>query len=218
MSKINKENADGYKSLNFSIHYDLFTISKTKDDNYLNDDYYSDVNFSKLEAEDEDGDLILDIDDYCPITPVGVRVDKNGCPLDDDKDGIANYLDKQKNTPEGSIVDENGVRLNDDQYKSMYSELDAATRRYANFYNELEIKRENYKTIDEYLIAKANAFNKAFYENANNDIQHEGLLYKVKLGEFQEGIPAKIINQLLSIIAVSLLIKIALVEFFVIFF
>tara|TARA_B100000214_G_scaffold314991_1_gene248099 strand:- start:1882 stop:3963 length:2082 start_codon:yes stop_codon:yes gene_type:complete len=198
MSSI-EENSDGYKSLNFSIHYDLFTTSKNKDNHYLNDDYYMDVNFTKLESEDEDGDLVVDIDDYCPNTPVGVRVDKNGCPLDDDKDGIANYLDKQKNTPEGVIVDKNGVGLTDDQFKSMYSDLEAATRRYANFYNELEIKRENYKTIDEYLIAKANAFNKAFYESVYDEGKVSNLVYKIKLGEFQDGIPAKIINQMLSI-------------------
>ena len=198
MSSI-EENSDGYKSLSFSIHYDLFTPSTNKDDNYLNDDYYANVDFAKLEAEDEDGDLVLDIDDYCPNTPVGIKVDKNGCPLDDDKDGIANYLDKQKNTPGGVIVDESGVGLTDDQFKSMYSDLEAATRKYANFYNELEIKRENYKTIDEYLIAKANAFNKAFYESINNEGQVLDLVYRIKIGEFQEGIPAKIINQLLSI-------------------
>ena len=38
MSSI-EENSDGYKSLSFSIHYDLFTPSTNKDDNYLNDDF-----------------------------------------------------------------------------------------------------------------------------------------------------------------------------------
>ena len=198
MSQENRENSDGYKSLNFTIHYDFFTRKKNVDDN-LTDDYYADVDFLKLEAEDEDSDLVLDMDDYCPNTPIGVKVDKNGCPLDDDKDGIANYLDKQNNTPLGSIVDEKGVRLTDDKYKSMYSDLESATRKYANFYNELEIKRENYKTVDEYLIAKANAFNKAFNERVNENMETLGLFYKVKIGEFEEGIPAKIINQLLSL-------------------
>ena len=192
-----KENSDGYKSLTFSVHYDLFT--KDKKNRYKDDTYYANVDFAKLEAEDEDGDLIRDMDDYCVNTPIGVKVDKNGCPLDDDKDGIPNYLDKQKGTPEGSIVDENGIRLTADKYKSMYSELEVATRKYANFYNEVEIKRENYKTIDEYLIAKANAFNKAFNESLNDNSQVKDLIYKVKIGEFTDGIPAKIANKLLSL-------------------
>ena len=83
-------NADGYKSLNFTIHYDLFSPDKNSDD-YFDDSYYADVDFLKLESEDEDGDLVRDMDDYCPKTPIGVKVDKNGCPLDDDKDGIPNY-------------------------------------------------------------------------------------------------------------------------------
>tara|TARA_B100001142_G_scaffold330040_1_gene395805 strand:- start:1881 stop:3875 length:1995 start_codon:yes stop_codon:yes gene_type:complete len=194
-----EDNSDGYKSLNFVIHYDLFTPGKNARDNDFDDSYYADVDFSKLELEDEDGDLVRDMDDYCPKTPAGVQVDKNGCPLDDDKDGIANYLDKQKDTPVGSVVDENGVRLTIDKYKSMYSDLEIASRRYANFYNENEIKRENYKTVDEYLIAKANAFNKAYNESLNDDSKVKALIYKVKIGEFNQGIPPKIANKLLSI-------------------
>jgi hypothetical protein len=195
----NEENSDGYKSLNFAIFYDLFSYKKNNVDNLYNDSYYEDIDFAKLESEDEDGDLVRDMDDYCPKTPLGVKVDKNGCPLDDDNDGIANYLDQQKNSSEGSIVDENGVRLTADKYQSMYSEFQVASRKYANFYNEFEIKRENYKTIDEYLIAKANAFNKAFNESLDDDSEVSELIYKVKIGEFKNGIPAKIINNLLSL-------------------
>ena len=190
-------NADGYKSLNFGIHYDLFT--PVKHNKAYDDAYYADVNFSKLESEDSDLDLIPDMDDYCPETPIGVKVDKNGCPLDNDKDGIPNYLDQQKNTPVGSIVDANGVQLSSDKYQSMYSDLEIASRKYANFYNDIEIKRENYATIDAYLIAKANAFNKAFNESKNDNFTTKGLIYKVKIGEFKDGIPAKIANSLLSL-------------------
>jgi len=198
MSKENEGKADGYKSLNFTMHYDLFT-PKPNENIYFDDSYYLDVDFAKLESEDEDGDLIADVNDFCPKTPIGVKVDDNGCPLDDDKDGIANYLDQQKNTVEGSIVDEKGVQLTDEKYQSMYSDYEAASREYANFYNENEIKRENYKTIDEYLIAKANAFNKeyrqgeVFYNTVN------GLKYKVKIGAFSDGVPANVINKYLSL-------------------
>ena len=192
-----KASSDKYKSLNFAIHYDLFS-SKPVEDIYSGEEYYEDVDFSKLESEDLDGDLVLDMDDYCPETPKGVQVDANGCPLDDDKDGVPNYLDQQSNTILGSIVDENGVQLTIDKYYSSYSDYEAASRDYANFYNEFEIKREDYKTVDEYLIAKANAFNKAYNESLNNDIQTKGLSYKVKVAEFKEGLPAKIANKLLS--------------------
>jgi len=195
----NEGGADNYKSFNISLHYDLFTPGPNSDDEYFDDSYYADVDFVKLENEDEDGDLVLDVDDYCPKTPIGVKVDANGCPLDDDKDGIANYIDQQKDTPEGSIVDEFGVRLTADKYHSMYSEYEAASRKYANFYNESEIKRENYKTVDEYLIAKANAFNKAYNEGLKDDEEVKGLVYKVKIGEFSDGIPAKSANKFLSI-------------------
>ena len=195
----NLDGADNFKSFNISLHYDLFTPGPNSDDEYFDDSYYADVDFVKLENEDEDGDLVLDVDDYCPKTPIGVKVDANGCPLDDDNDGIANYIDQQKNTPEGSIVDEFGVRLTADKYHSMYSEYEAASRKYANFYNESEIKRENYKTVDEYLIAKANAFNKAYNEGLKDDDEVKALVYKVKIGEFSDGIPAKIANKFLSI-------------------
>tara|TARA_B100001250_G_scaffold363261_1_gene342508 strand:+ start:1230 stop:3218 length:1989 start_codon:yes stop_codon:yes gene_type:complete len=198
MSKINEGNPDGYKSLNFAIHYDLFTPNRNSVDDF-DDSYYADVDFAKLESEDEDGDLVRDMDDYCPQTPIGVQVDKNGCPLDDDKDGIANYLDDQKNTPEGSIVDENGVRLTAEKYQSMYSDFEIASRKYANFYNEVEIKRENYKTVDEYLIAKANAFNKAFNESMKDGSKVAALIYRVKIGEYKEGIDARTTNKLLSL-------------------
>jgi len=198
MSKENEGKADGYKSLNFTIHYDLFT-PKPKEDTYFDDSYYVDVDFAKLESEDEDGDLVADVDDFCPKTPIGVKVDDNGCPLDDDKDGIPNFLDQQKNTVEGSIVDEKGVQLTDEKYQSMYSDYEAASREYANFYNENEIKRENYKTIDEYLIAKANAFNKAYHQGEDFDNTVNGLKYKVKIGAFNNGVSANVINKYLSL-------------------
>jgi hypothetical protein len=199
MVKINTEdvsNSDGYKALNFIIHYDLFTANKKVS---FDDSYYADVDFAKLESEDEDGDFIRDMDDYCPQTPSGVRVDNNGCPLDNDKDGIPDYIDQQKNTLEGSIVDENGVALPNDKYQNTNLDFDVASRKYAKFYNDLEIKRENYKTIDEYLIAKANAFNKAFNESLNENAMVKGLIYKIKIAEYTEGIPANIANKLLSL-------------------
>ena len=187
--------SDNYIVLNFAIHYDLFT--KDKNVNNYNQKYYSDVDYEKLDIADGDGDLVADIDDFCPKTPAGVKVDKNGCPLDDHADGIANYLDNEKNSDIGSIVDENGVKLSDDKYFSIYSEVDPASREYSDFYNENEISRDDFKSLNAYLIAKANAFNNLYQSTENDDFI--GVKYKVFLSQFAEGVPARVINKLLSI-------------------
>jgi len=187
--------SDNYIVLNFAIHYDLFT--KDKNVNNYNQKYYSDVDYEKLDIADGDGDLVADIDDFCPKTPAGVKVDQNGCPLDDDADGIANYLDKEKNSDIGAIVDENGVKLSDDKYFSIYSEVDPASREYSDFYNENEISRDDFKSLNAYLIAKANAFNNLYQSTDNDDFI--GVKYKVFLSQFAEGVPARVINKLLSI-------------------
>ena len=96
---------------------------------------------------------VIDFDDLCPYTPENVKVDENGCPIDTDLDGIADYIDKEKNTLPGSIVDQFGVTLSDELRLNKKS--DVASRKYANFYNENEIKRTDYKNVNEFLIAKA---------------------------------------------------------------
>ena len=198
IDKSEEGNADKFMSANFTIHYDLFT-PKPKANIYVDDSYYADVNFKVMDVEDEDSDLVADVDDYCPKTPIGVKVNQFGCPLDTDNDGIPDYIDQEKNTIKGVVVDEKGVQLTDDKFRSMYSDYEAASREYANFYNENEIKRENYKTTDAYLIAKANAFNKAYNEGDDFDNTVEGLKYKVKIGAFSDGVPANVINKYLSL-------------------
>ena len=198
IDKSAEDKSDKFMSANFTIHYDLFT-PKPKEFIYFDDSYYADVNFKALDIEDEDGDLVADVNDYCPKTPIGVKVNQFGCPLDEDNDGIPNYIDQEKNTKKGALVDEKGVQLTDDKYRSMYSDYEAASREYANFYNENEIKRENYKTTDAYLIAKANAFNKSYNEGKDFDNTVEGLKYKIKIGAFRDGVPANVINKYLSL-------------------
>ena len=193
-----KGNSDNYLGSKITIHYDLFTSSKKKSV-YYDESYYKDVNFKALDVEDADGDLIPDIDDYCPKTPRGVKVDVNGCPLDSDNDGIADYLDKQKNTKKGAIVDEEGVELTKEQYKSMYSESQVASREYANFYNESEINREDFQTINEYFIAKANAFNKQYNQIREDNIPISGKRFKVQIGKHYEDVPPNEINKYLSL-------------------
>ena len=60
---------------------------------------------------DSDRDGVIDELDRCPNTPVGVKVDRKGCPLDSDKDGVADYLDKCPDTPAGVKVDSDGCPL-----------------------------------------------------------------------------------------------------------
>lgn len=52
------------------------------------------VTYSLGKRVDSDGDGVFDKDDKCPNTPIGVAVDKAGCPIDTDGDGVADYLDK----------------------------------------------------------------------------------------------------------------------------
>ena len=56
-------------------------------------------NFVFGSRKDADRDRISDKFDKCPDTPLGVKVDSRGCPVDIDKDGVADYLDKCQGTP-----------------------------------------------------------------------------------------------------------------------
>ena len=189
--------SDNFLVTTFTVHYDLFTPKPRKARPYSDQSFYAEVNFKVLDVEDSDGDLIADIDDYCPETPEGVKVDANGCPIDDDKDGIPNYIDEEANTLRGAIVNEKGVQLTDEQSKSMYSKYNAASREYANVYNENEISKDEFKSINDYLIAKANAFN-IINDIPSIDTKIQGKRFVVMLGEYRDDVPATIINKFLS--------------------
>jgi len=72
---------------------------------YLGLNYY----FGKPKDQDKDG--VPDRLDHCSDTPVGAKVDENGCPLDTDGDGIYDGLDKCPDTPHGVKVDINGCPM-----------------------------------------------------------------------------------------------------------
>ena len=57
---------------------------------------------------DTDGDSVYDGIDTCLATPKGCTVDKNGCPVDADGDGVCDGLDKCADTPRGATVDTTG--------------------------------------------------------------------------------------------------------------
>jgi cell division protein FtsN len=186
---------DNFTVVNFTLHYDLFT-PKPDDYNYYDETNYTNVNFKAMDLEDHDSDGVADIDDNCPSTPNGVKVNEYGCPFDGDNDGVPNYLDEELNTIVGAVVNERGIQLTDEEFHSMYSEYESASREYAKFYNESEIRRDNFKTINEYLIAKANAFNLK-YNESNQEIER-GKRFKVQIGRFADDIPSYLINKFLS--------------------
>jgi OOP family OmpA-OmpF porin len=70
------------------------------------------INFGKPRDTDKDG--VADKFDKCPDTPIGVKVDANGCPIDSDGDGVADYLDKCPDTPAGVKVDAKGCPVDTD--------------------------------------------------------------------------------------------------------
>jgi len=65
-------------------------------------------------GRDTDGDGISDRKDKCPDTPLGARVDGNGCPIDSDGDGVFDGLDKCPDTPAGCVVDASGCPIDSD--------------------------------------------------------------------------------------------------------
>jgi len=72
---------------------------------------------AKEDRTDSDNDGVFDSKDKCPATPVGLKVNKKGCPVDapdNDADGVPNYQDKCPGTSDGLNVDESGCFLDDD--------------------------------------------------------------------------------------------------------
>lgn len=67
------------------------TVGGATNDSYLYHTAGLLFDFGKVPDEDMDG--ISDKKDVCSSTPMGVEVDKAGCPLDRDKDGVADYYD-----------------------------------------------------------------------------------------------------------------------------
>lgn len=64
---------------------------------------------------DDDKDGIHNCYDQCLDTPIGVEVDSVGCPFDTDKDGIYDYIDQCPNTPEGIEVTSKGCPIDSDE-------------------------------------------------------------------------------------------------------
>lgn len=75
---------------------------------------YDEIDFVALLKADSDADGVLDIDDKCNDTGEGIEVDRHGCPLDKDEDGIPDHLDQEVNTDkEVAQIDSSGVGIAD---------------------------------------------------------------------------------------------------------
>ena len=91
--------------------------------------------FDKIYYADEDKDGVTDFDDQCIGTPLGVPVDKFGCPIDCDGDGIPDYLEKEEyNSTPGTVVDLYGNAYTD----SMMLEMAADTAKFGVEYDFVE--------------------------------------------------------------------------------
>ncbi len=63
---------------------------------------------------DDDKDGVINDNDVCPQTPMGVKVDDRGCEIDSDGDGVVDSKDKCPNTEAGIKVDMNGCEMDSD--------------------------------------------------------------------------------------------------------
>lgn len=99
-------------------------------------DAYSGIDFKAVDNTDVDGDGVIDLNDRCQGTPIGVKVDGKGCPDDKDEDGVFDYMDKELTSKKGAIVDGNGVTINEDEMAKRQLLWDSlATERSEGFNN-----------------------------------------------------------------------------------
>ncbi len=96
---------DNYLYSSLSLTWHIFILPKDVQEQYSNVDYAS------IDKSDTDKDGIPDVNDLCPGTPKGIKVDGRGCPIDSDADGVPDYLDKEPHSKGGLPVDVNGVEL-----------------------------------------------------------------------------------------------------------
>src|SRR5262245_48910725 len=73
------------------------------------------INLAFGGTKDTDKDGVKDKNDKCPDTPVGCRVDVDGCPIDSDKDGVCDGVDQCADTPAGATVDARGCPSDSDK-------------------------------------------------------------------------------------------------------
>lgn len=138
---------DGFFFNQLSLVVNTQTFSKKRRGEEAIYKYLFDVSqLENIESEDLDNDGVLDMVDKCANTPAGVQVDKNGCPLDNDGDGIADYRDADINTVKGEIVTPQGEAVDYELEEQRWSDSQGARviswdKRYTN---PRYAKEENY--------------------------------------------------------------------------
>jgi hypothetical protein len=70
-------------------------------------------------GDDADGDGVKDTKDRCGGTEPGAIVDKYGCALDSDEDGVPDHRDLEPHSPD-LLVNEDGVSIPLDEWKAMF--------------------------------------------------------------------------------------------------
>ncbi|MCX7954240.1 MAG: hypothetical protein N3A01_03505 [Bacteroidales bacterium] len=113
------KSGDSFLYSYFSVSYDLFSQPKLT----FIEEHYKDFDISTIDKTDEDSDGIIDLWDECPETPLGVKVDKKGCPLDTDEDGIPDYIDKEINSPKGAMVNLEGIAYKEEELISLTEKI-----------------------------------------------------------------------------------------------
>ena len=93
-----------------------------------------------VKENDDDNDGVTNRYDKCSQTPIGEKVDSNGCKPDSDKDGVFDVRDECPNTEVNFIVDEKGcpqiisleVHFSKTSYK-IASSYNQDIKKFANF-------------------------------------------------------------------------------------
>lgn len=89
---------------------------------------FEEFDFMALYLEDEDGDGVPNFQDSCHQTLDGVEVDERGCPVDTDRDLIADYRDKEEFTGMDKIANLDGIGLTDEMMWERYLDSLGTTR------------------------------------------------------------------------------------------
>jgi hypothetical protein len=118
-SRVGDDRNDKILYSHFALTYDL-TLPK-KGDKPVKPKEIDPLELYRQDTIDSDGDLVVDLADFCANTPLDARpVDEFGCPVDIDLDGVPDYRDQELNTPDSSIAKENGVAYSAADFENMY--------------------------------------------------------------------------------------------------
>ncbi len=135
---------DGYSYAYTSLTFNLDKVTKKKKFDAIDNEYY-------LLYWDEDEDGIDETEDDCPYTPKGVTVFANGCPLDDDNDGIPNFQDEEIMT-RAFFHDEKGKGLTQEDLRNRMKEGEKLSQEdlykyYPDLLNGSTLSKQFYKRI-----------------------------------------------------------------------